>query len=346
MMKPLSPNTLEKKYAELGLSQDRIDLLHDYFLCYSNLYGVISVGDAWSVFREYEGIRLLHKKDFIAFSGIVQREPGHPYTVLELKEVYTGETTEDPAQRLIVNNRLIGTGYHKYVMLYKTVERQMNRPYYLPAERTAFLANTEDGFFLSPDGKKMVRFLGRLRTDGKYRGYDGKPCGEILDLDGNPAAGKRLSDFACYTQFERLEIDYVKSEAKKEKLRREYKKTALDKILDYIFMQIQTGGYLPDQGPAETMRRFVDFLSQKLGVEFTAAQMQQFFELYVNLNNRSHLWQNCGWQPDELARRGTSGLPETISIGPNMKKLFEEGEMDQAAFEQQLKKLGIKLSEE
>ena len=111
-------------------------------------------------------------------------------------------------------------------------------------------------------------------------------------------------------------------------------------------MQIQTGGYLPDQGPAETMRRFEDFLSQKLGVEFTAAQMQQFFELYVNLNNRSHLWQNCGWQPDELARGGTSGLPETISIGPNMKKLFEEGEMDQAAFEQQLKKLGIKLSEE
>lgn len=61
-MKHLSPKTLEKKYAELGLSQDKIDLLHDYFLCFSNLYGVISVGDAWNVFREYEGIRLLHKK--------------------------------------------------------------------------------------------------------------------------------------------------------------------------------------------------------------------------------------------------------------------------------------------
>ena len=133
-MKPLSPKTLEKKYTELRLSQEKIDLLHDYFLCFTNLYGVISVGEAWNIFREYEGTRLLHKKDFVAFSGIVQREPGHPYTVLERKEVYTGETTEDPAKRLIVNNLLIGTGYYKYVLLYNTVDGQMNKPYYLPDE--------------------------------------------------------------------------------------------------------------------------------------------------------------------------------------------------------------------
>ena len=61
-MKPLSPKTLAKKYAELGLSQARLDLLHDYFLCFSNLYGVISVGEAWNVFRHYEGINGLHKR--------------------------------------------------------------------------------------------------------------------------------------------------------------------------------------------------------------------------------------------------------------------------------------------
>ncbi len=116
-----------KKYADLGLSQDKIDLLHDYFLCFSNLYGVISAGEAWNVFREYEGIRLLHKRDFVAFSGIVQREPGHPYTVLELKGVYTAETTADPAKRLIVNNRLIGSGHGRYTLLYNTAEKQQNK---------------------------------------------------------------------------------------------------------------------------------------------------------------------------------------------------------------------------
>lgn len=345
-MKPLSPKTLEKKYAELGLSQDKIDLLHDYFLCFSNLYGVISVEEAWNVFREYEVLQLLHKKDFVAFSGIVQREPGHPYSVLELKEVYSGETTADPAKRLIVNNRLIGTGYQKYALLYNTVDLQMNKPYYLPAEKASFLANVEDRFFLSPDGKQMVHFLGGLKTDGRYRDLDGKPRGEILDLDGNPAAGKRLSDFICYTQDEQFDIDYAKSEARKEKLRQEYRTTALDKVLYYIFRDIQTGGNLPNESPAETMQFLADFLSQELGVEFTRARMEQFCELYTNLNNHSHLWLNCGWRPDELRRSNPSGLPESISIGPNMKKLFVEGKMDQAAFERQLKELGIKLSKE
>ncbi len=345
-MTPLSPKTLEKMYVGLGLSKGKIDLLHEYFLCFSNLYGVISVGEAWNVFREYEGIRLLHKKDFVAFSGVVQREPGHPYMVLELKEVYSGETTAGPAGRLIVNNRLIGAGHHKYALLYNTVDRQMNKPYYLPAGKASFLANVENRFFFSPDGKRMVQFLGGMKTDGRYRDLDGKPRGEILDLDGRSVSGKRLSDFICYTQDEQFDIDCAKSEAKKEKLRQEYKTTALDKVLCYIFRDIQTGGDLPNESPAETMRFLADFLCRELGVELTRARIERFCELYTDLNNHSHLWLNCGWRPDELRRSDPSGLPESISIGPNMKKSFEEGKMEQAAFERQLKELGIKLSKD
>lgn len=40
-MKPLSPKTLERKYAELGLSKAKIDLLRNYFLCFANLYGIL-----------------------------------------------------------------------------------------------------------------------------------------------------------------------------------------------------------------------------------------------------------------------------------------------------------------
>ncbi len=316
-MKPLSPKTLAKKYAELGLSQKKLDLLHDYFFCFSNLYGVIPVGEAWKVLKHYEGISWLHKRDFISFSGIVQREPGHPYTVLELKEVYTGETTEDPAERLIVNNRLIGSGYGKYTLLYHTADRQQGKPYYLPAEKAAFLANAEDRFFLSPDGKQMVRFLSRLKTDGRYRGFDGEPRGDILDLDGNPVAGKCLSDFSCYTQDELFDIDYTKSDAKKEKLRREYRNTALDKVLFFIFRNMMTGGFLPGERPAEIMQSLVKFLSRDLGVQFTGAQMERFCELYINLNNHSHLWLNCGWRPDELRRVSGAGIPDILRIGPN-----------------------------
>ncbi len=129
-MKPLSSKTLEKKYSELGLSKEKTDLLGEYFLCFSNLYGVISVRDAWDVFRHYEGVGSVHKRDFVFFSGIVQRESGHPYSILELKEVYSGETTTDPLDRLIVNNKLIRSGYGKFMLIYTTEELQSDKEYY------------------------------------------------------------------------------------------------------------------------------------------------------------------------------------------------------------------------
>lgn len=66
MQKPLSPKTLEKRYAELGLSDEKLQLLHTFFRCASNFYGVLPVPHAWQVFKHYEGLRV-HKKDFVAF---------------------------------------------------------------------------------------------------------------------------------------------------------------------------------------------------------------------------------------------------------------------------------------
>ncbi|MBR2742145.1 MAG: hypothetical protein IKD89_00985 [Clostridia bacterium] len=342
-MKPFAPKTIEKKYASLGLSKETIDLLHAYYLCFANLYGVISVGDAWNVFKHYEGSKLLRKKDFIAASGIVQREADHPYTVLELKQAYKGETTDDPAERLIVNNRLIGTGLRKYVLLYNTEDMQGNKPYYLPAEKAMLMAFVEDRFFLSEEGKQMVRFLGGLKTGGKYKTYDGVPRGDILDTDGNPAGGRRLSDFVFYTQEEQFEIGFVKSDAKKEKLRQEYKKTALDKMLDLIFIEIQTGGYRPEKGMGNTLKLLFEFLDRELGADLTRAQYERFLKLYTDLNNHSNLWLNCGWQPVELGRRSPHKGPAVIYAGPNMKKMFEDGTLDRAEYEKELASLGIRL---
>ena len=117
IMKPLSPQTLEKKYLMLGLPREKTDLLHDYFLCFCHLYGVISLRQAWAVFRHYEGPRFMLKKDFMAFSGIVQREPGLPYSVLDIKEVYPDEPSNNPEDRLIANNRLLSHGYYKFAQL-------------------------------------------------------------------------------------------------------------------------------------------------------------------------------------------------------------------------------------
>ncbi|MBQ7491858.1 MAG: hypothetical protein IJT76_04595 [Clostridia bacterium] len=88
----------------------------------------------------------------------------------------------------------------------------------------------------------------------------------------------------------------------------------------------------------------MSFLDEEFGVSLGKKQVEEFTELFVELNNRSHLWLNGGWSPNDLSR-SFGRRPENISIGPNLKKLFESGEMDRTKFEKRLKELGIKLSD-
>lgn len=341
-MMPLSQKTLEKKYAELGLSDKMIALLHDYYSSFANLYGVLFLRDAWDVFEHYEGLRKLHKKDFIAFSGIVQREEGNPYAILELKEVYTGETSDNPVDRLIVHKDMIRTGLGKYGLLYDTEEHQAGKPLYLPEDREELFLYKEDQFYLTPDGKAMVKFLSNLRTDGQFRNFDGEPYAEILDIDGKPVIGKKLSEFVFYTQDEQFDIDYYKAESKKKRMREEYRTTALDKILYRIRIYIQTGGYYK-ANMADMMDSLLKFIQRDLGVPLRRHQVETFVELFTNLNNDSHLWLNCGWSPSGLSDHYGRRVPDSISIGPNMQKMIENGEIDRDEFESRLKAIGINL---
>ena len=188
----------------------------------------------------------------------------------------------------------------------------------------------------------MAEFLSKLKTDGVFKNYKGKPLGEILDVDGNPVKGKHLSDFVFFTHDEQFAIDYYKSEAKKEALRRLYKETAIKKILDYIRTDIQIGNHYRN-GIGEDLHYTLNYLDNDLGVVLTEKQLEQFVELYTNLNNHSHLWQNCGWKPHDLFRATNNVLPKSISIGPHLQKLFDSGEMDREEFEEGLRQMGIKL---
>lgn len=339
-MKPLSPKTLERKYAELGLSKAKIDLLRNYFLCFANLYGMLEVREAWDVFKHYEGNKI-RKKDFIAFSGIVQREPDLPFSVLELNEVFTDEPAGKPDMRLIVNNDLIGLGYGKYEQIYRLSDVAVDKPLWLPDSKDELFEFHIDRFYLSEEGKKMAEFLSDLKSDGVFKMHGGKTA-EIRDIEDNPIKGKRLSDFVFYTHLEQFEIDYYKSESKKETLRQLFKETALKKLLDYIRMNLQIGNHFYNS-VADDLDYTLKFMEEELGVTLTEKQLEQFIELFTNLNNRSHLWQNCGWKPDDLFRAANSGMPKSVSIGANLQNLFDSGELDRDEFEEGLRKMGIEL---
>lgn len=341
-MKPLSQKTLEKRYAALGISAENLELLHKYYLCFSNLYGMISVGDAWPVYRHFEGLRI-HKKDFVAFSGVVQREGGLPYSVLELKEVYSEEESDDPEERMIVDNRLIERGYGKYRYIYKLEELQYDKPYFLPDSREEMLQYTEDQFYLSPAGRKMKKFIEALRTNGTYRGFLGNRIGEILDLDGNPVKGKRLSDFEFRTPDEEWSISYYKKESMRSAILEETAEKASEKALDYIFFQIQISGRGLVTGVTDFLQFFLGELRRDFGVELNRVQFEEFVKLYFDLNNSSHMWQNCGCTPEDLRRSSGRSMPSVITLGPNMRQMIRNGEMDPTELIEYLSGMGIEL---
>ena len=238
-----------------------------------------------------------------------QREPDLPFSVLELNEVFTDEPAGKPDMRLIVNNDLIGLGYGKYEQIYRLSDVAVDKPLWLPDSKDELFEFHIDRFYLSEEGKKMAEFLSDLKSDGVF---------------------KMLSDFVFYTHLEQFEIDYYKSESKKETLRQLFKETALKKLLDYIRMNLQIGNHFYNS-VADDLDYTLKFMEEELGVTLTEKQLEQFIELFTNLNNRSHLWQNCGWKPDDLFR------------GANLQNLFDSGELDRDEFEEGLRQMGIEL---
>ena len=107
-------------------------------------------------------------------------------------------------------------------------------------------------------------------------------------------------------------------------------------------MDIQISDHYSN-GILDDLRFTLNYLDNDLGVVLTEKQLEQFVVLFTDLNNHSHLWQNCGWKPYDLFRATNSGLPKSISIGPNLQKLFDSGEMDREEFENGLRQMGIKL---
>lgn len=344
MKKPLSEKTLDKKYAELGLSKEKTDLLHTYFLCCSNLYGLVQLRDVWEIFLNYEKAGTVRRKDFLAFSEIAAREE-QPYVILECNEVFSASTDCGALDRLLINRKLIGNGYYRFNDIIMLNEEQIEFALYCPETREEFFSYTEDRFWLTAEGAAMEQFLRTLKTTGQclIRKYPEPVTAPIKDLDGNPVRGKKLGDFRFYTRSETGDIDYEKREARKEQLRTRYAVTALEKVKHLIWYEIQNiRRWEPDEERIGFVLRLLD---EDFGVSMTKKQTEAFLRLYCELNNHSVLWCRSGWSPDRLARLVLPGGNPEIAFGPGIQKLFDSGEIDRAELTEMLRENGFTVKD-
>ncbi|MBO7423566.1 MAG: hypothetical protein J6T99_09320 [Oscillospiraceae bacterium] len=326
--KPLSEKTIERLYREAGISNEMQTYLHTLFAACANLYGALSLRDAWSLYQGITGAPKIRRKDLIAFSSIVRREK-QPYYVFEIEELYT-EEPHNELDRHIVSAELVSSGYGKLHLFYLLMENLDDRPYCLPDDLLSF-ANPvpirEETDFLS--------FLGNLKSTADIC----KP--KFGRSRPNENKGKKLSAFSFLNSEERFDLEYYKNRpGQLAELKEDCSGTEAEKTLRHFKRaeNINPGA----------MTKHLEYIMEELeeaGVCLTDKQLEKLLKLVSAFHNNSRLWGLSGWKPVELARMTLSrGLP-AISFGPGLQKAFADGTMNKEELIEGIRKLGLDVIE-
>ncbi len=319
MLKPLSPKTLEKRYKETNITMDLLERLQTYFLCFSNLYGVISGKEAFQIYSFYEpeGVK---KVKFRRFAEVAARDT-KPYVIVDIAELYDEKPGSD---YLIINKKLISEGYYKWYMVYQVVSARHNGPFYMP-EKKMLLKWENDQFWLSYAAIRYRQFIENLRSSGtvinKYTDKEKK----LFDINGDSASGKKLDELLLINDYEQFEINYTKNKNVRAKRLEQASVPVSEKNLNKTELEIRAGSVIPE---SDGWGVILNELVNEYGAVFTEETMRTFTELFTFLNNTSCKWCNRGHSPEEIRKeQGTGGHPQ-ISFGPNIRELISKGEFD------------------
>ena len=302
--KPLSKKSIDKMLETWD--PRAVEVFHKYYAAFSSLYGSIQLTDAWKIFKRLEPN--FGKKQFMDFSSIVRREDV-PYRIYEIDELYCDEKRHEAA-RFIINNELIAEGYYKFQRIYALHELQCGKPYYDKPDLLEVAAHPRYD-------KELISYINNMKfTKGEQK-------------------GKRFCEAVFLTKFEKFESEYYKGELKRQKVIDKALIPFSEKLMKEIKLAVEL-----DDNAINSVARYFD----EAGFEFeTRKQADKFFTLLNDYNNKSHLWSNRGFSPDELYRAQGSPFPKQISLGPGIKRAFAEGQLDREELIAKMREMGIEV---
>ena len=335
--KSLSEKSLKKKYQDAGLSESKVLFMKDLCLACMNLYGAIHATDIWDVYKELSGkaeVPQLHRKELYSALGIFRRED-LPYYIFEADEIYSEEPRSDK-YRLLASKQLVGSGYGKFTNIYVLLESSSYKPYFVPGN----LMEYKDP---APDERrqKLIDWLSKLScTQTEYESRYGEtyPCAYT---------GKRLGEFSFISQEDVFDLQYQRGEIRgnkgnpklAEELEAELNSmNAAERLVRDYTWRNQLGNVTP----TDSIEYFLDDLTE-MGVLLTEKQGDYLLQSLTDYHNHLHLWCNCGWTPEELAReRFSSGqaMPQ-VQFGPGMQKAFSDGSLDREELIRMMKEMGL-----
>jgi hypothetical protein len=336
--KSLSEKSLQKKYVELNLADEKIYFLKQFILACTNLYGCISIRDIWEVYKKLAGITSVPKikrTDIIRISEILRREE-LPYFVYEVDELYFEESRES-LDREFVSRYLIGRGQGKFRWYYYVAEAQSCHDYYVPDNLLSFAQMP-----ITEQEQRLLEFIGKLKvTAGEFKSRYGR----ILKCPDR--MGETLDAFSFMNDMEKFEYQYAKGEIQGTKgnpkeaqhlLDENNSRTEAEKIVD----QIKWYGNIGHVSPIDIIQYTLEELGE-VGVELTEQQLKKLTQEIMNLHNYSHLMCIGGWRPADLAKQ--TGMPNAVSFGPGIRKAIAEGALNKEELVKAIKDMGLEYLE-
>ena len=336
---PWSEKSLQKKYAELNLSDEKINFIKQLILACTNLYGRISIRDIWEVYKELAEATLVPKikrTDIVRISEILRREE-LPYFVYEVDELYCDESREG-LDREFVSRYLVGRGQGKFRWYYCVAESQSYHDYYVSDNLLSFaqMPTTEQE-------QSILKFIGKLRVTAKeFKSRYGE------NLKCPERKGETLDSFSFMNDMETFEYRCAKGEIQGIKgnlkdaqrlLNKNNSRNEAKKIVDLI----KWYGNIGHVSPTEIIQYTLEELGE-VGVELTKQQMMKLIQGIMDLHNYSHLMCIGGWRPVDLAQQAKR--PNAVSFGPGIKKAIAEGALNKEELVKSIKDMGLEYLED
>ena len=327
--KPLSEKSIAKLYEQSRLTQEQISFLRGFFDACANLYGAVSLGTAWGVYKkanENDRYPKLKRKDFTAFSSIARREE-HSYYVYEIDELYSEEPRAE-LERWIVTKDLICAGWGGKTQFYMLMECLGAQPRYIPEDILSFKEKTR-----SQAEQKLLEFIGDLSSSsGVCRTGYGKEY-------PNENKGKKLKDFSFLTHSERFKRDeMIKNPKELAEFIKETGVSESEKVVNLYVQRIKIGDM--DPGLPE---RFLMENIEEAGVELNEKKIGEIMSHLQECHNNTHLWCIKGWAPAELSKAYPRKGPVSLSLGADLQKMLYDGTINADELLEGLKKMGIKV---
>lgn len=331
--KPLSRETLERRYSETGLSKEQLSFLELFFSSCANLYGAIHIIEAWDVYKRIKDEKpRLHRKDLLNYGAVAQRDQ-LPFYVLEESELYLdGEKGINRSH--IVNRQLVGKGTSRYDMVYNLLDVQRSWPYNVPED---FIGNAIS--VPSAEEIRLLDFLGSLKvTEDEIESWGIKRKVENK--------GKRLGEIRTLSRIEQSIIDYEKRPSFKEYYINLFSGTVSERLFREFKLDLNIG-FTP-------FSKIIEHLFDQIyeyGVSVSDKDFEALSGMLMEFNNKTRLWFNCGWAPWECSRYlHENGLVSEglrrISMGPGMKAHFKEHPEEYEEFLKATKAMGIEIVDE